>query len=510
MKNKKNKEKVKKGKLTTRIYNRLSKLKIVEKSKEAFYYVDEKVKKSIRFELVIVFGVCFAISMLSYIIMNDMFRDVKTNAEIRYDYSTIERNAQQIVDNIERDKREKGFDIKDDKAFNEAFRVDTTSDKMYITDIDGKVLHRNQNASEEKIDIFNTLKNVSKNTKSEVDGNEYTLIYPLDINGGKYYLIYNGIPPAGIEYVNYEVSNSFLALSLSIIMFIIIFLLATNKKAKYLDEIAKGIKSIAEGDLEYNIPVKGNDEISNIAVNVNNMADEISTRINAQKISEQTKADLITNVSHDLRTPLTSIMGYIGLVKDKKYGDEETRDEYLNVAYNKAEKLKVLIEDLFEYTKLNNNGMKLNKVEVNLVDFVSQVSEEMRPYFEDSNVDQIKTLTDQKIIVSIDTSKMVRVIENLLTNAVKYSYKPGAVIIGVYAKDGYATIAVKNRGESIPQTKLDKLFDRFYRLDESRSAELGGSGLGLAISKNIVEMHGGAIWGECYGNDISFYIRIKI
>ena len=100
--------------------------------------------------------------------------------------------------------------------------------------------------------------------KSEVDGSEYTIIYPLDINNGKYYLIYNGIPPAEIEYVKYEVSNSFLALSLSIIMFIIIFLLATNKKTKYLDEIAKGIKIIAEGDLSYNIPVKGNDEITNI------------------------------------------------------------------------------------------------------------------------------------------------------------------------------------------------------------------------------------------------------
>ena len=184
--------------------------------------------------------------------------------------------------------------------------------------------------------------------------------------------------------------------------------------------------------------------------------------------------------------------------------------EYLDIAYNKSEKLKVLIEDLFEYTKLNNNGMKLNKAEVNLVDFVSQVSEEMKPYFESSNIEQVKTLTDQKIIVSIDPAKMVRVVENLLTNAVKYSYKPGKVIIGVYAKDGYATIAVKNRGEHIPQVKLDKLFDRFYRLDESRSAELGGSGLGLAISKNIVKMHGGKIWGECYGNDISFYIRLKI
>lgn len=247
MKNKKDdKDKVK---FKTRISNRLLNNKLARVLKKYYYYIEEKVKKSIRFELVIIFGLCFAVSALSYIFMNDLFRNEKTNAEIRYDYSRIERKAQQVVDDIEESKKAKGFNINDSKAFARVFDSTGTSDKIYITDIDGKVIHRNQNASEEKIDIFNTLKNVSRNMKSEVDGSEYTIIYPLDINNGKYYLIYNGIPPAEIEYVKYEVSNSFLALSLSIIMFIIIFLLATNKKTKYLDEIAKGIKIIAEGDL---------------------------------------------------------------------------------------------------------------------------------------------------------------------------------------------------------------------------------------------------------------------
>lgn len=519
MKNKKNKSETAKEKFRVRIGNKISTLRITKKAKELVAYLDKKVKKSIRFELMILFGVCFLVALLSYGILNDMFRDVKTNAEIRYNYSNIESNAQNIINEIEYKKEHEDsggkhynkLKITDSKFFEDVLNnTSRNSDKVYITDIDGKVIYRNSSASEEKLDIFNILKNVSKSYKDEHDASEYTVLYPIDIENGKYYLIYSGIPEANIEYVQYEVNNSYLALILSIIIFVVLFLIASNKKTKYLDEIARGIKYIADGDLSYKIPESGNDEIANIAMNVNNMAKDIDTRIKAQQNSEQTKADLITNVSHDLRTPLTSIMGYIGLVKDKKYGDEETRNEYLNIAYNKSEKLKILIEDLFEYTKLNNNGMKLDKAEVNLVDFVSQVSEEMKPYFENSNIEQVKTLTDQRIIVSIDPGKMVRVVENLLTNAVKYSYKPGAVIIGVYSKDGYATIAVKNRGENIPQAKLDKLFDRFYRLDESRSTELGGSGLGLAISKNIVEMHGGKIWGECYGNDISFYIRLKI
>ncbi|MBY0756630.1 HAMP domain-containing histidine kinase [Clostridium sardiniense] len=519
MKNKKNKSETPKEKFRVRIVNKISTLRITKKAKELVAYIDKKIKKSIRFELMILFGVCFLVALLSYGILNDMFRDVKTNAEIRYNYSNIESNAENIMNEIEYKKENEDSNgkqynklkITDSKFFKDILNnTSRNSDKVYITDIDGKVIYRNSSASEEKLDIFNILKNVSRSYKNEHDASEYTVLYPIDIENGKYYLIYSGIPNANIEYVQYEVNNSYLALILSIIIFVVLFLIASNKKTKYLDEIARGIKYIADGDLSYEIPESGNDEIANIAMNVNNMAKDIDTRIKAQQNSEQTKADLITNVSHDLRTPLTSIMGYIGLVKDKKYGDEETRDEYLNIAYNKSEKLKILIEDLFEYTKLNNNGMKLDKAEVNLVDFVSQVSEEMKPYFESSNIEQVKTLTDQRIIVSIDPGKMVRVVENLLTNAVKYSYKPGAVIIGVYSKDGYATIAVKNRGENIPQAKLDKLFDRFYRLDESRSTDLGGSGLGLAISKNIVEMHGGKIWGECYGNDISFYIRLKI
>ena len=511
-KNKKEKEpKERKRDKLKRKYEDFKKTKIGIMLKELIQKFDTKIKQSIRFELMIMFALCFIIATISYGILNDMFKNVHTKAEIRYEYSNMEHNAQDIVNKIEHESINSDVKINNKNFFNRL--MDTYSngnDKIYITDIDGKVLYRNQNASEEKIDIYTVLKNVSKNPKDEYDSREYTIIYPIDIGNGKYYIIYTGIPSARIEYVDYFVSNSYLALTLSIIIFIVTFLILTNKKTKYLDEIAKGIKNIADGDLSHSISENGNDEIANIAINVNNMAKEISSRIEAQEEAEKTKADLITNVSHDLRTPLTSIMGYIGLLKDKRYTDEKSMNEYLDIAYNKAEKLRILIEDLFEYTKYNNKGIKLNKVDVNLCEFVAQVSEELKPYFESSSIDQIKTLADEKIIVNIDPDKMVRVLENLLTNAVKYSYKPGAVIIGVYAKDGYATIAVKNRGENIPKEKMDKLFDRFYRMEESRNTSLGGSGLGLAISKNIVEMHKGEIWGECYGNDISFYIRLRI
>ena len=215
-------------------------------------------------------------------------------------------------------------------------------------------------------------------------------------------------------------------------------------------------------------------------------------------------------MSHDLRTPLTSIMGYIGLIKEGRYENEETMKEYLGIAFNKAEKLKGLIEDLFEYTKLDNGGIKLNKSKVNLTEFLFQLTEELTPLFEENGLSIIKSATEDRIMVDLDADKMLRVFENLLTNSIKYSFKPGNIVIGVYESNGYATVAVRNKGETIPKEKLEKLFERFYRVEESRNTQTGGTGLGLAIAKNIVDLHEGQIWAECCGEDISFYVKLKI
>src|SRR5471030_626021 len=196
---------------------------------------------------------------------------------------------------------------------------------------------------------------------------------PLKIGSERIYLIYSKIPDATITYTIVNTSNSSLALILTFIVFIVSFVIITNNKMKYLDEIAIGLKIIASGNLNYRIKEKGTDEIKNIAYNINYMAKEIGEKINAEKDAEKTKTDLITNVSHDLRTPLTSVMGYIGLVLQNRYKDETEMKEYLNIAFSKAERLKLLIEDLFEYTKLNNNGITLTKTKVNLSEFLSQL-----------------------------------------------------------------------------------------------------------------------------------------
>lgn len=472
-------------------------------------FLKERIEKSIRFEVMVVVGVCFIISSIFYGFLNNLLKGENRVAEIKYDYQSVENESRSYAERIQ--NSDVSITLKNDEFFKQLFssiEINNTT-KVYITDLDGNVVKKSSNVVENKIDIFTLISDISNINYDYNSGKQLKFIYPVNIGSDKCYFVYEDIPKSQIEYEVYESSNSFLALVLSCIAFIVIFIMITNKKMKYLDEISLGLKQIAGGNLDYIIDEKGHDEIRNIASNINYMSKEINKKMVAERRAEKTKADLITNVSHDLRTPLTSIMGYIGLVKDGRYEDKNTRDEYLNIAFNKSEKLKVLIEDLFEYTKLNNDGIKLNKTKVNITEFLFQLIDELTPLFEENNLSIIKSTIEEKILVELDPDKMLRVFENLLTNAIKYSYKPGNIVVGICEKDGYVTISIKNKGENIPQEKVLKLFERFYRVDESRNEKSGGSGLGLAISKNIVSLHGGKIWAECYGDDISFYVKLE-
>jgi signal transduction histidine kinase len=170
----------------------------------------------------------------------------------------------------------------------------------------------------------------------------------------------------------------------------------------------------------------------------------------------------------------------------------------------------VLIEALFEYTKLTNDGIELKIEQVNINELIDQLIEELIPLFDDNNIEITKNIPSEKIYLKIDSDKMVRVFENILMNAVKYGYKPGQINVEVSRQDSKLIISISNRGEHIEEAELEKLFDRFYRVDKARSATSGGSGLGLAIAKSIVDLHGGRIWAKSEGNVITFVIELNI
>ncbi|ERI91863.1 ATPase/histidine kinase/DNA gyrase B/HSP90 domain protein [Clostridiales bacterium oral taxon 876 str. F0540] len=296
--------------------------------------------------------------------------------------------------------------------------------------------------------------------------------------------------------------------SVVILVFIITFLLLINKEVKYIKYIAKEVKTIANEQFGSTLKVQGNDELAELCKSINTMSLELKNKFEHEREIENTKAELITNVSHDLRTPLTAIIGYLDILKSERYKNREEEKEYITSTYNLSIKLKRLIDELFEYTKLSSGGIKLEVEEVNLSTILVQMLGEYTPMLEAKGL-RIVTDIDEEIPAKIDIEKIVRVFDNVLSNAEKYSVKPSDIIIRAENKEGIAHILISNKSEHIEQDKLNKMFDKFYRVDVSRSSNIEGSGLGLAISKKIIELHGGQIWAECDGDVIKIYINLN-
>lgn len=377
--------------------------------------------------------------------------------------------------------------------------------KNYLLDSQGNVLY-NQGIIK-TIDIVQAIKNAS--TLDRNSGDDYlTNIYPVILNGEVHYL-YNETVLQGEQHVVYSLIPMVLGGLVAIIVFVLLIFKLTTAKIRYIEYLSECLGEISKGNLDYIVEVRGEDELAKVAKDMSYMEAQLKKQIEERMQSERTKNELITNVAHDLRTPLTSIIGYIGLVKDDKYEDKEECARYLDIAYSKSERLKVLIEDLFEYTKLSNRVIDLKLEQISVTLLMNQLIEELRPQAEDKNISMSIHVKADESSVYVDIMKMARVFENLLENAIKYSKKDEVVQIIIQQKNGYVYTSVRNRCDSTPEADITKLFDRFYRTDTSRNSTTGGSGLGLAIAKNIVEMHGGKIWAQLDGDRISFNVKLK-
>lgn len=284
-----------------------------------------------------------------------------------------------------------------------------------------------------------------------------------------------------------------LAVIAGILLFILYFLLLTKKFVIYLDEIAQGINEISIGNFEARVDIKNEDEFAWIAGRINKMAEDIQILMENERQNEKARNDLITNVAHDLRTPLTSIIGYLDLVKLHREMDEETKGKYICVAYDKSKRLEKLIEDLFSYTKYSSGEVTLNPQEIDMVKFMKQMVEEFYPSFQEAGLDYTFEAGMESAFIRADGDLLARAVTNLISNAVKYGKDGKSIRMYLEKKENNLRIAIINYGEVIPEKDLGNIFDRFYRVENSRSRETGGTGLGLAIAKRIILMHHGSI-----------------
>lgn len=289
------------------------------------------------------------------------------------------------------------------------------------------------------------------------------------------------------------IATSIVMLIIYVIVMNSFYLLLTRNGVNYLNEITSSLNQIAQGNLDTKIPVKNTDELGKLAVSVNTMSQQLKELLEEERSWERAKNDLVTNISHDLRTPLTSILGYVELIANTKYSDENTLQHYSNIALTKCMELKVLIDDLFEYSKLNSVEMKVNKVKINIGELLEQVLLSFVPSLEETNMEYRLRIEDRKIFVVADPMLMVRLFSNLIGNALHYGKEGKYVDIELVRVEEKAVIRIVNYGDAILEADLPQIFEKFYRGDESRTQNQGSSGIGLAIVKCIVDKHNGSI-----------------
>ncbi|WP_432363265.1 sensor histidine kinase [Sporosarcina sp. UB5] len=269
------------------------------------------------------------------------------------------------------------------------------------------------------------------------------------------------------------------------------------RRSAYLNRIIIATEQMASGRLNEDIKIKGRSPLAEHAKNLNNLREGVRASMTEQAKSERLKTELITNVSHDLRTPLTSIITYTDLLKDETISPEE-RAKYVDILDKKSQRLKTLIEDLFEVSKMASGNLELNKQRVDLTQLLQQALAEHAEEITESGLDFRTTLPDDMLIAQVDGQRWWRVLDNLIVNAIKYSL-PGTRVYVTLRKVGEsAEFVVKNITKYELGENIDELFERFKRADTSRHTD--GSGLGLAIAQSIVDMHDGNMKIELDGD----------
>lgn len=277
----------------------------------------------------------------------------------------------------------------------------------------------------------------------------------------------------------------------------------------YLDEMVEGLELMAEGKLDHTIPVKKDHKLGEVAESINEMAVKLRRSIQEERSAEQSKNDLITGVSHDLRTPLTSILGFLEVIKQDRYRDEVELMYYVDIAHSKAEHLKHLIDDLFEFTRMNN-GMPLASEALALDDLLRQLMEEYVPIMKDSGITGRLILEQQRIQIFADGDLLIRALVNIVNNAMQYGKDGKYIDIALNTDNDQVIVSISNYGNPIPTSELPFIFDRFYRVEKSRSLQTGGTGLGLSIAKTVIELHKGKIWAESDMHRTSFKMSFPL
>jgi signal transduction histidine kinase len=424
-------------------------------------------------------------------------------------FNSLNKNFQRVISSVE-----ENFNIIDDyETFDGILRpiVEEFDGSVRVVDTEGDVLYDSRGPKDGIMDeslgpetgIF-SLTRYSYTTKIERKGEIVgKIIIDYDIN----------LMPAQIaRKVSYHFRISYILGLGSIVLFISLFSRIISRSVLVpLDELNRATESIAKGDLDFVIKYKRNNELGRLCQAFETMRDKLKASIEERLASERQRKEMIGVISHDLRTPISSIKGYVEALQDGMARDEEQFQRYLKVIHDKTNRLDALIDDLFLYSQMELGNLKMNlelaDSRVMLEDIMNSVSMDL----ENETMEMVVKRPFPSVWVRADIKRINQVVDNILQNAVKYAENCGVIEVMATVDDGYLEISISDNGIGIAREDLSHIFELFYRGEKSRSRHYGGTGLGLAICKNIVEQHGGKIWAESHigeGTTISFTLPV--
>lgn len=296
----------------------------------------------------------------------------------------------------------------------------------------------------------------------------------------------------------------FLFLLAAVGVFLLILRFYMSSFTKYFNEINRGIDAlIQENDQEVTLTP----ELAATERKINQIKHVLTQRAMAEQIAEQRKNDLVMYLAHDIRTPLTSVIGYLSLLEEVPEMPMEQRAKYVRITLEKAQRLESLVNELFEIARYNLQQVPLEKKEIDLSYMLVQITDEFYPLLS-ARGNTAVLQAGEDLTVCADPGKLARVFNNILKNAAAYSYPNTEIHISAWEGEGTITICIQNQGPTIPAEKLSVIFEKFYRMDDARTSDGGGFGLGLAIAKEIVLLHGGTITAQSADHVTSFTITL--
>ncbi|MFC0904654.1 ATP-binding protein [Clostridium sp. MT-14] len=369
-----------------------------------------------------------------------------------------------------------------------------------LADMKGNIVLKSKGIKDRYMDLDSLREHM---VKDHIGKRVYEL-YDLYISGNKYVLVTWKNSGAYHEIFKHVFIIAFpIVISLGIIYF------WSYKKVEYIKYICKGIVKISQENLNCKLEKRGSDELGILAEEINRMSLNLKNMMEREKSLQRFKNELMTNLSHDLRTPLTSLIGYLYLLNDKNTS-VKNREIYSKKSLERAEKLKLLIDNLFQYSKLESGEVKTELCNVNIVEIMEQIIGEMSILAEKSGIEFVKKYDMEDLKLNVDPYLISRAFQNILSNAVKYSVENSSVYVNITSDKKNTVVSFQNKPiQDLSDEQIGKIFERLYMGDKSRNSYENNSGLGLAIVKNIVKLHKGEVWAKNKDNTFIIYVKLR-